>query len=292
MLKKITYNKKLTRPFVFFLLYISYSSVAQVGIATTTPLSTFEVNGSFGQTITTVSTDLTLDATHNIIICNNGAVSKTITLPTALGIKGRIYTIKRSDSSTATITITTTALQSIDGALNMSLTQPKESISIISDGSNWNVTGTYLPQQPLGEISYFNTIGTLVAINSSTIDGSSNMFLCNPETTLSTNSIDFISSGNGRLQYKGAISRTFKISATISASTNSTGTFVYEFKNSNTGFLPSSRVVQKLNSEEQNTTIQALVSLAPNDFIELWVGKIEGTATVSITSLNLFAIGL
>lgn len=266
--------------------------MAQVGIATTTPLSTFEVNGSFGQTITTVSTDITLDATHSIIVSNNGAISKTITLPTALGIKGRIYTIKRSDTSTASITIATTALQSIDGALNMVLTQPKEAISIISDGSNWNVIGTYLPQKPLGEISYFNITGTLVAINSSTIDGSSNMFLCNPETTLSTNSIDFISSGNGSLQYKGAISKTFKISATISANSNSSGTFVYEFKNSNTGFLPSSRVVQKLNSEEQNTSIQAFVSLAPNDFIELWIGKIEGTAIVSIKSLTLFAIGL
>jgi hypothetical protein len=292
MIKKIINNKKITGPFVFFLLFISYGIMAQVGIATTTPLSTFEVNGSFGQTITTVSTDLTLDATHSIIVCNNGAISKTITLPTALGIKGRIYTIKRSDTSTASITIATTALQSIDGELNILLTRAKRSVSLISDGTNWKIIGIFAPEISVGEISYFNTIGTLVSLNSSTIDGSSNMFLCNPETTLSTNSIDFISSGNGRIQYKGAVSRTFNISATISGSTNSSGTFIYQLKNSRSGFLPSSRVVQKLNSEERNTTIQAIVTLTPNDFIELWIGKVGGTATVSIMSLNLFAIGL
>ena len=292
MIKKITYNKKITVPFLFFILFITYSTIAQVGIATTTPLSTFEVNGSFGQTITTVSTDLTLDATHSIIVCNNGVISKTITLPTAVGIKGRIYTIKKSDTSTAPITIATTTSQSIDGELNMVLTQAKEFVSLISDGANWKIIGISATEISAGEISYFNTTGTLISLNSSTIDGSSNMFLCNPETTLSTNSIDFISSGNGRLQYKGATSKTFKISATISASTNSSGTFIYEFKNSNIGFLPSSRVVQKLNSDEQNTSIQAIVTLNTNDFIELWVGKIEGTATVSIMSMNLFAIGL
>jgi hypothetical protein len=45
---------------------------AQVGINTTTPQSTFEVNGSIGQK-PSVSTNTILDDTYNIIVCNNGA---------------------------------------------------------------------------------------------------------------------------------------------------------------------------------------------------------------------------
>lgn len=269
------------------------STLAQVGIATTTPLSTFEVNGSFGQTITTASSDLTLDASHSIVICINGAVPKIITLPTAIGIKGRIYNIKRSETSTAVITIATTALQTIDGEVSFLLTHAKEAISLISDGANWKITSTYLPQLPLGEISYFDTNGTLVTLNSSTTDGSSNMFLCNPATSLSVNSIDFIASGNGGLQYKGTITRTFRISASITATTNTAGSFIYEFKKTNTSYIPSSRVIQKINvSEEQTSTIQTLATLSPNDFIEIWVGKIDGTSDIRIKTLNLFALGL
>jgi hypothetical protein len=292
MQKKTPY-KKFIVPFFFILLFKSFGLMAQVGIATTTPLSTFEVNGSTGQTITTVASDLTLDASHSIIVCNNGSATKTITLPTAVGIKGRIYNIKRSETSTATISISATSAQLIDGEATVFLTHAKEAISLISDGNNWKIIGAYLPQLPMGEISYFDTTGNLISINQSTTDGSSNMFLCNPATTLSTNSIDFISSGNAGLQYKGTTTRTFRILATVSATTNSSGSFIYEFKKTSSSFLPASRVIQKLNiSEEQTSTIQALITLAPNDYVELWIGKIDGTADVIIKTLNLFALGL
>ncbi len=292
MQKKTAY-KKITVSFFFILLLKGFGLMAQVGIATTTPLSTFEVNGSNGQTITTVSSDLTLDATHSIIVCSNGSIPKTITLPTAVGIKGRIYNIKRSETSTATITIATSVTELIDGEPNILLPHAKEAISFISDGTNWKVIGTYLPQLPVGEISYFDTTGTLVTINSATTDGSSNMFVCNPATTVSTNSIDFISSGNGVLQYTGTTTRSFRISATITAMTNSSGAFIFQLKKTNTTLIPSSRIVQKLNiSEDQSSTIQAFVTLAPNDFIVLLIGKIDGTADVRIKTLNLFALGL
>ena len=52
-------------------------------------------------------------------------------------------------------------------------------------------------------------------------------------------------------------------------------------------------MLEKLNiSDDKTTSVQALVSLEPNDFIELWVGKIGETGNVTIKSLNLFASGL
>lgn len=276
-----------------FLLLIHYNSFAQVGIATTTPLSTFEVNGSMGQTISTVSSDLTLDATHSVIICDNGNVTRTITLPNSIGIKGRIYSVKRNENSTENVSIVTSSSQLIDGESNFVLSQEKETVSMISDGANWKVIGRYIPQIPVGELSYFNTSGSLVTLNSATTDGSSNLFLCNPSTTLSENSVDFSSSDNGRLQYTGATKKSFRIAATVTALPNSSGIYLYEFRKSNTIFLPTSRVIEKLTiSEEKTTTIQVFVTLNPNDFIELWMGKIGETGNVTIKSLNLFALGI
>jgi hypothetical protein len=278
---------------IAFFLFTSYIGNAQVGIGTTTPLSTFEVNGSNGQTVTTVTSDLTLDTTHSVIICNNGTIEKTITLPTAIGSKGRIYSIKRGETSTANVTIATSSSQMIDGEINLILTRAKEAVTLISDGSDWKIIGTFTPQFPAGEISYFDTTGTLVSITSSTTDGSSNMFLCNPATTLSANSSGFSMTANGRLKYIGTTTRSFQISCTISAVTSSTATYIFEFKKTNTSFLNNSRVIQKLtNSEAQNTTIQVFVTLAPNDYLELWAGNIGGTGDVSIKSLNLFALGI
>lgn len=268
-------------------------SLAQVGIGTTTPLSTFEVNGSMGQTITTVSSDLTLDASHNVIVCTNGSVAKTITLPSAIGIKGRVYTIKRSDTNTANITIATSLSQKIDDELTFLLTQSNQYITLISDGSDWKIIGTSASQTPVGELTYFSTTGTIISINTSTIDGSSNLFFCNPATTISTNSVDFSSSENGKLKYTGATRQSFRITATVSASTNASGSYMYQFKKTNGNFLPASRVIEKLTlSEEKTTSLQALVTLDPNDSIELWVGKIDQTGSITIKSLNLFVSGL
>jgi hypothetical protein len=125
---------------LFFLL--GYIGSAQVGIGTVNPLSTFEVNGSFGLTVTTITTDLTLDASHHVVICNNGAAEKTMTLPTAVGIKGRIYIIKRDDTSTTNVIIETTSAQTIDGDLTLTLTNAKEGAILISDGVNWKKIGS------------------------------------------------------------------------------------------------------------------------------------------------------
>ena len=76
-----------------------------VGVNTTNPKSSFEVNGSFGQNITTITTSVTLDATQGIVLCNNGSTAITVTLPTVSDCTGRIYNIKREVTSTANVTI-------------------------------------------------------------------------------------------------------------------------------------------------------------------------------------------
>jgi hypothetical protein len=61
----------------------------------------------------------------------------TITLPTAVGIEGKVYAVKRI--GTNTVTIDTTSSQTIDGALTVSLLVQYDCLAVVSDGSNWSI---------------------------------------------------------------------------------------------------------------------------------------------------------
>ena len=63
----------------------------------------------------------------------------TATLPTAIGIPGKVFTIKCS--SVGTNAILTTLSQTIDGATKWTNTAINKFTSIISDGVNWRVIG-------------------------------------------------------------------------------------------------------------------------------------------------------
>jgi len=59
----------------------------------------------------------------------------TITLPTAVGITGRIYTIKNTYSGSATVA--TTSSQTIDGSTTYSLSAQYKYVTVQSNGANW-----------------------------------------------------------------------------------------------------------------------------------------------------------
>lgn len=124
--------------FLFLIIFITFSSSAQVGIGTTDPKSTFEVNGSVGQKVNTVSASVTLDDTYGIVICNNGSTAITLTLPDVTLCTGRVYTIKRNASSTANVTIAGT----IDGVTNLILAKAGEAVTLFSNGTEWKAAST------------------------------------------------------------------------------------------------------------------------------------------------------
>ena len=74
----------------------------------------------------------TLAPADTLVDCT--ANTFTITLPTAVGIAGRIYKIK--NSGTGIITVATTSSQTIDNNLIQSLTQ-WDSLEVMSTGTNW-----------------------------------------------------------------------------------------------------------------------------------------------------------
>ena len=70
----------------------------------------------------------------------------TATLPTAVGITGKVYTFKRTDQTLGTaFTIATTSSQTIDGVTTTTLDTQYEQVTVISDGSNWHIIDRHIP---------------------------------------------------------------------------------------------------------------------------------------------------
>ncbi len=78
-------------------------------------------------------------AGDDTILMNATSGNLTVTLPAAAGKVGWVYNIKKTDSSENTVTIDGNASETIDGETTLVLTLQYQSVSILSDGSNWHI---------------------------------------------------------------------------------------------------------------------------------------------------------
>lgn len=163
MKTSITIPKRASSIFLLLACLIPHSSSAQVGIETTDPKSTFEINGSFAQKVTTVTGNTVLTIGHGIVICNNVSGAIDIELPTAVGISGRIYTIKRNTTSTANVIIKGT----INGTTDLTLIAPGQTETIFSDGTEWKSLKNDTFGGPTGHTK-FEADGTMVSNGAAT----------------------------------------------------------------------------------------------------------------------------
>jgi hypothetical protein len=115
------------------------SGGGSVGIGTSSPVSTLDVQGSLGLKTTAITSATTLDNTHNIVLASDASGSFTITLPAAASNTGRTYYIKKTNSSANAITLDGNASETIDGATTLVLYVQYDAVRIVCDGSNWFV---------------------------------------------------------------------------------------------------------------------------------------------------------
>jgi hypothetical protein len=95
--------------------------------------------------ITRTSAYNTAQLSDDIILCSSAAF--TVTLPTAVGCTGKVFTIKKTDATLANIiTIATTSSQTIDGSTTTTLNTQYETLTLQSDGANWQVLDRRIPQ--------------------------------------------------------------------------------------------------------------------------------------------------
>lgn len=116
-------------------LSVVLSIVRSTGIATfghavhvTGPIATAYVAKTAAYTIT---------AADSVVACDATSAAFTITLPTAVGIAGREYTVKKTDASANAVTVDGNGAQTIDGAATYSVAAQWNTIVIVSDGANW-----------------------------------------------------------------------------------------------------------------------------------------------------------
>lgn len=107
-----------------------------LGIGTTTPASTLQVNGSFGTKVTNITATTTLTSAHHTITCDSGAGNVTIDLPAVTGAPGREYRIKKMVAANLCI-IDPNGSEFIEGTSTpYNLTSANESIDIVPNATS------------------------------------------------------------------------------------------------------------------------------------------------------------
>lgn len=116
----------------------------RTGIKTTTPNSTHDINGSKSRAITSVAADTTLGETHETLLVDASGAARIITLPARSDVEGRVYTVKKIDSSANTVTVTRAGLDTIDGATTVVLSTQYQARTVQAGPSEWNIIHGYL----------------------------------------------------------------------------------------------------------------------------------------------------
>jgi len=103
-----------------------------------------DVNGAIATPIATKTSAYTISESDSTILVDATSAAFTITLPTAVGIAGRSYTIKKIDSSINNVTLDANGTQTIDGNLSYTLLGQWKAVQVQSDGANWVVISKIL----------------------------------------------------------------------------------------------------------------------------------------------------
>ena len=82
-----------------------------------------------------------LTASDQTVAFSTGSSALAATLPTAVGISGKIYNLVKTDTGSGTVNLTTTSSQTIGGlaSTKILLASQNDSIQVVSDGSNWQI---------------------------------------------------------------------------------------------------------------------------------------------------------
>ena len=80
----------------------------------------------------------TLDDNNHTCLCD--CTSNAITLNLPVGVTGTQYVIKKTDATANAVTVDANGSELIDGAATQTISTQYDSITIVSDGSNWFIS--------------------------------------------------------------------------------------------------------------------------------------------------------
>ena len=115
-----------------------FKTGGRFGFRTASPNSTFEVNGSVGMgNVVTKSVNYTVTIDDYMIIVNAAGGNVTITLPSAVGLYRREYVVKKIDSSTNIVYVSSASL--IDDSNTYEIESKNTSIKLKSNDTQWYI---------------------------------------------------------------------------------------------------------------------------------------------------------
>lgn len=112
----------------------------------------------------TADASRTLLLTEDVIIANATSGTFTLTLPAASNV-GKVYEIKKTDSSFNSVIIDGSGSDSIDGTSNKTLNSKNEAIRIVSDGTSWSILNRYIPSSWTSYSPSVNGLGSYTSSN-------------------------------------------------------------------------------------------------------------------------------
>ena len=91
----------------------------------------------------TVTAATTITDSDELVLVDTTSGSVTVTLPTALGRKGRRFTVKKLIAAN-TLTLAGAGSDTIDGAATVGLTTRYAARTVQSDNANWHIVAAHL----------------------------------------------------------------------------------------------------------------------------------------------------
>jgi hypothetical protein len=152
--------------------------------------------------------------------------------------------------------------------------------------NNWSISCPGIPRESDDAASgnyYYN--GSLTTGFTQNISNGTAVKIVGTGTTTANSLFRFSAPSTNNLTYLGKKTRNFQINASLSVRvTGAAGDFYALIMAKNGTVIIESNAVVRIDSdaEIQNVAINSIVSLAPNDFIEIYVQRLTGTGTDSL----------
>jgi hypothetical protein len=83
--------------------------------------------------------DYTITPADDVLLVDASSGNVTVTLPTAVGLDGKRFHIKKTDSSGYTVTIDGNGSETIDGSTTQTILLQHISLTVVSDNANWHI---------------------------------------------------------------------------------------------------------------------------------------------------------
>jgi len=100
-------------------------------------LTATSITASVTTPYTTITGDTTVTTSNEVVFVNASSGEVDVTLYAASSNGGRKLIIKKTDSSSNAVIILRAASETIDGATSITLYHQNESVTLMSDNSNW-----------------------------------------------------------------------------------------------------------------------------------------------------------